>query len=832
MSTTPIIEIAGAQSEKVGSELQVNTYTLHNQLKASIASLAAGGYVVTWQSHDQDGSDAGIFAQQYDANRNPVGAEFQVNTYTDSNQYAPSVTGLTNGGYVVTWESNSQDGSLFGIFAQQYSANGDPVGSEFQINTYADSSQRAPAITALNDGGYVITWESVDDSNFSIFAQQYDASGNPVGNEFQVNTYNYANQIDPSITTLANGNYVITWETETQYGSVGQEVYAQQFDSNSNPVGNEFKVNTYAGPTHQAEPSIAALTDGGYIVTWTSRGGQDGSEYGVFAQQYDANNIPVGNEFQVNTHVESLQYAPSAAGLSTGGYVITWHSNGPLENTSNGYKIFAQQYDKDGAPVGEEFQVSISSSMQQNPSITALGNGDYAIAWKDHGEISLQHFTPATFTGSITNDEDNLTLLPAITASLAEGQENLAVTISNIPAGRTLSDGVHQFTATAGVTQVSVDGWDLSALSLTAIDDYYGTFELTLTATATETSTGLSVSNNKVISFDILPVNDAPVANSDSGYSVDNDATLVLTDLLDNDTDVDNSHAELTIIAVDQAVHGTVVLNTAGEAIFTPDSGYTGAAGFSYRVSDGAGGETEGLVSINVTQPQIPPNVINGTENGERLVGTSADESIFGYGGNDVILGSGGADMLYGGEGNDYINGGGGIDTLFGGNGDDVLTEKHAGANSLYGEDGNDRLEALNIGQNLLDGGSGDDQLSSGGGDDLLFGGEGNDTLSGGNDDDQLYGGSGDDIMTGGSGHDTFIIGLNSGHDTLLDFVAGNGTDDLIDLSALSYSGLAELLLDSNQVGSDTVMTLGVDSSITLTGVAMASLHDSDFIFA
>ncbi|OMH37537.1 Ig-like domain-containing protein [Motiliproteus sp. MSK22-1] len=823
--STPIIEIAGTQSEKVGSIQQVNTDTVHYQNLPSIASLANGGYVIAWQSDDQDGSDAGIFAQQYDANKSPGGGEFQVNTFTDSYQYYPSITGLKNGGYVITWHSMDQDGSLWGIFAQQFSAEGNPIGPEFGVNTETSDSQTAPAITSLDDGGYIIVWGSKSPNGTNINAQQFDTNGNSIGNEFQVNTSTYGvGQFFPAITTLDNGNYVITWAMGTQSGTTGLDIYSQHFDANSNPIGNEIKVNTFTGPTDQADPAIAALKDGGYIVTWGSWGGQDGSGVGVFAQQFDANSNPMGSEFQVNTYTGGYQSAPSVTSLGDGGYVITWHSNG--------HDIFAQQYDKFGNAVGGETLISIDNTQEAYPSITALNGNEYVITWESNGEIVAQHYSAATFTGSITNDEDNLTLLPAITASLAEGQEDLTVIISNIPEGRTLSDGVHQFTASAGVTQVNVDGWDLSALSLTSVDDYYGTFDLTLTATATETSTGQSVSSNKVISFNILPVNDAPVANSDGGYTVDNDATLVLTDLLDNDTDVDNSHAELTIIAVDQAVHGTVVLNAAGEAIFTPDSGYTGAAGFSYRVSDGAGGETEGLVSINVTQPQIPPNVINGTENGERLVGTSADESIFGYGGNDIVLGSGGADMLYGGEGNDYINGGGGIDSLFGGNGDDVLTEKHAGANSLYGEDGNDRLEALNIGQNLLDGGSGDDQLSSGGGDDLLFGGEGNDTLSGGNDDDQLYGGSGDDIMTGGSGNDTFIIGLNSGHDTLLDFVAGNGTDDLIDLSALSYSGLAELLLDSNQVGSDTVLTLGVDSSVTLTGVAMASLHDSDFIFA
>ena len=65
-----------------------------------------------------------------------IGTEFQVNTYTASHQLNPSVTSLSDGGFVVTWTSYGQDGSGSGVYGQRYTASGQASGNEFKINTY------------------------------------------------------------------------------------------------------------------------------------------------------------------------------------------------------------------------------------------------------------------------------------------------------------------------------------------------------------------------------------------------------------------------------------------------------------------------------------------------------------------------------------------------------------------------------------------------------------------------------------------------------------------------------------------------------------------------
>ena len=105
-------------------EFQVNTETVGNQFDSSVPGLMDGGFVVTWTSRDQDGRMDGIFGQRYDAAGAAIGTEFLINTTTQCTQMHPSVTGMDDGGFVVTWDSDGQGGSGGGIFGRRYDAAG------------------------------------------------------------------------------------------------------------------------------------------------------------------------------------------------------------------------------------------------------------------------------------------------------------------------------------------------------------------------------------------------------------------------------------------------------------------------------------------------------------------------------------------------------------------------------------------------------------------------------------------------------------------------------------------------------------------------------------
>ena len=74
-----------------------------------------------------------------------------------------------------------------------------------------------------------------------------------------------------------------------------------------------------------------------------------------------------------------------------------------------------------------------------------------------------------------------------------------------------------------------------------------------------------------------------------------------------NDTDVDNSNAQLSIASVTGGTGGTAVLNANGTVTFTPNANFSGAASFTYTVSDGASTSSPATVTVNVAAVNDAP---------------------------------------------------------------------------------------------------------------------------------------------------------------------------------------------------------------------------------
>ncbi|MEH6633565.1 MAG: type I secretion C-terminal target domain-containing protein, partial [Halopseudomonas aestusnigri] len=364
-------------------EIQNNSFTEGFQQNSILTSLSDGGWVVTWDSNGQDGFGDGVYGQAYNSDGSLQGIEFQVNTETGNNQLEPHVTGLSDGGWVVTWTSNGQDNSGFGIFGQAYNADGTRQGIEFQVNTETANDQSDNSAASLSKGGWVVTWESVgqDSSGFGIFGQAYNADGTRQGIEFQVNTETISFQGNPFVTGLSDGGWVVTWTSNGQDVS-GLGVFGQAYNADGTRQGIEFQVNTETA-NNQLDPSVASLSDGGWVVIWDSED-QDVSGSGVFGQAYNADGTRQGIEFQVNTVTLKDQFDNSVAGLSDGGWVVTWHSE---DQDGSGLGVFGQTYNADGTRQGTEFQVNTETiNSQGDPFVTGLSDGGWTVTWTSIGQ--------------------------------------------------------------------------------------------------------------------------------------------------------------------------------------------------------------------------------------------------------------------------------------------------------------------------------------------------------------------------------------------------------------------------------------------------------------
>ena len=675
-----------------GPEVKVNTTTSGTQSLPAITALDGGGYVITFISPDPSGS--GIYQQLYSATGVALGGETRVNSTTANAQTEPAVASLASGGYVVTWQSSLQDGSSNGIYQQRFDASGNTVGGETLVNTATANDQTKPAVAGLSGGGHVVAWQSwlQDGSSWGVYQQRYNAAGIAVGSETRVNTTMAGEQSGPAVTGLAGGGYVVTWHAGGQDGG-GYGTYQQVYTASGAMVGAETRVNTTTA-SDQIYPSIAALKDGGYVVVWESNL-QDGANFGIYCQIYNASGVAVGSETRVNTTTANSQELPEVAATADGGFVVTWHSN-LQDGSSNG--VYQQRYDASGAKVGGETQVNIYTTSDQFYSdVAGLADGSVITTWISVGQdgsgngiyhrLSLPVSSMSSAVERVFGDATNETIL---------------VGAGGLNAGDTVDGGAGTDTLTfSGGTNSAVGATitGIEAIALTNTTDTTLTVTDAAMASLVTTATGsadtlildsgtLTVAERRAL-FDrgvetiqegaktYLSTNAAPTVIADSITASEDGTTPVL--VLANDTDNENDTLSL--------VTGTLQVTGVTASGLTLPGGVTSAAILAQFTMDGTSialAKPAYFDFLNVGQSITISFGYDVTDNVASTTAGTLTYTIMGA--NDVL--TTGVDHYIGDATNETILvGAGGLnagDTVDGGAGTDTLTFS-GGTNSAVG---------------------------------------------------------------------------------------------------------------------------------------------------
>jgi hypothetical protein len=363
-----------------GAEFRVNSYVTSGQSHGSVTFDDNGDFVVVWSSFGQDGSVDGVFGRRFRASGAGKGSEFRVNTYTTSAQGFASVASDANGNFVVIWQSTGQDGSGYGVFGQRYDAAGTPRGGEFRVNSYTTSDQRRPRVSSDANGNFVVVWGSYgqDGSYSGVFGRRFNAAGGALGAEFRVNAYTTSDQSTVAVASDPNGNFVVVWQSgqDTPSGTTWG-IFGQRFDAAGTPQGSEFLVNSYTSES-QERPSVAADADGNFVVVWSGYL-QDGSSGGAFGQRFDASGARRGGEFRVNSYTTGSQFLPAVSSSAHGSFVVIWRS---YKQDGSEYGIFGQRFDASGAVQGGEFRVNtFTTGSQRYSAVASNPDGDFVVVW-------------------------------------------------------------------------------------------------------------------------------------------------------------------------------------------------------------------------------------------------------------------------------------------------------------------------------------------------------------------------------------------------------------------------------------------------------------------
>jgi len=251
-------------------------------------------------------------------------------------------------------------------------------------------AQFDPVVASAADGHFVAVWldQRNDGHYYDIIAQAYDAQGNPIGANVVVND-------DESVTGMwsvaidmnSAGEFVITW-IEKQIGANlewgsnrNKNVYAQRFDADGNRLGTNFRVNDVPAIAWEHRPDVAVTESGAFMIVWEVSSFDPIIVGDVHAQCYDRNGTPIGTNFQVNEELEEeSHYLPRVTALSDSLYLVAFY------DTRDGMKIYGQLYSTiEGTPVGENFPISDENAIRAyEPDIsTNRHSGQTLVVWQD-----------------------------------------------------------------------------------------------------------------------------------------------------------------------------------------------------------------------------------------------------------------------------------------------------------------------------------------------------------------------------------------------------------------------------------------------------------------
>jgi hypothetical protein len=291
-----------------------------------------------WQGGKQGAQD--IWARVIAPEGVFISGDVRLNTAVGDQHADPAVALLSDGNLVVVWTSFGQDGSMQGVFGQRLSATGEKLGAEFQVNQFGSFNQRNPALTSVEGGAFVAAWVSEQQSyenSVEVFARRFDASGNPLGGEFRLNT---ATNLcaTPVLAPGWNGGFVAAWSERHLPDLTNMwDVVVGVFEATGTLVGTPVVVNVHR-PNNQFSPQIAALGDS-RLVVWDSLW-QDGSRDGIYGRLLTSGGL-AGEEFLINTTTASQQIQPAVAADGGGRFLVAWagFAGGPAS-----FEVFGQRF--------------------------------------------------------------------------------------------------------------------------------------------------------------------------------------------------------------------------------------------------------------------------------------------------------------------------------------------------------------------------------------------------------------------------------------------------------------------------------------------------------
>lgn len=374
---------AGTTRELNGFGSEIALGSASAAASPSLATLQDGGIAAVWQ-----GADSAIWARVSDAAGNARTGAFAITPSWDGvAEGQPSVAALSGGRFVTAYTTTVNGQPRIAYKIADVAGN---TAAQMLADMAPAMDASMPDVALLANGSFAIAWRA----GGQVHVRVMDASGNPVGAAQVYGTLGTA--FNPSITATGAG-YTVVW------GELGDGNIYVAAQGGPTKVVNGDGLAASIG-TAAPLPSIATLADGGYVIAWDSYANEPlgFSIADIFFQRFDAAGNKVGAITQANIDSGGGRYEASVTALSDGGFVVAWQS---ASGDFDGNGVFGRRFDAGGYPVDlREFAINEGRAGDQaSPELTALANGGFAAAWIDTAGNGSVQVEMRVLTGGMDN---------------------------------------------------------------------------------------------------------------------------------------------------------------------------------------------------------------------------------------------------------------------------------------------------------------------------------------------------------------------------------------------------------------------------------------------
>jgi Ca2+-binding RTX toxin-like protein len=663
------------------------------------------------------------------------------------------------------------------------------------VDTASQGGATGQHSAALSDGRIVVTWQETtglngDGSGSAIKAKVLNADGSTAIDEFLVNSTVQGDQTLPAVAALQNGRFVVTWNDAsngvTKLGGV--DIRAQVFAADGFRQGSEILANA-ATAGRLTGSQVAGLSNGNFVVAWTSTQAQAGNFTVI-----DANGALVIAKTTLPAVLPNTNKLIDLAADPNGGFHILVPLETPMSMNS---PYSSLKFSEQGVIIESNLFFYSKTSLSKNadyvlsasiPDFIVGETGVPIISFLEKPYDSLLFAAPriANFINNsnipvdifINGDErvsvisiESLQFNDFILAYVKNNILHVGSVISSVysEAGYVSSD----LPPSATELDISVTTGGRVFVSWTnaagAIEGKFFNYDGTLAAKQDGTAgDDVLVGTPGMDLLRGLQGNDLVLGREGDDYLLGGDGN----DILDGGPGADTMEggAGDDQYLVDNA--GDVVTEAAipsYDTVWVGANGWTVAANTEVTRLYGVGTQVSGSTGndVVVANGGAASSIAAGEGNDEIWGGGPFAHTLNGGAGDDVIRGQDSPAVMIGGTGNDQFvvgnvgativeNVGEGIDTAWVGvdgwtNAANVEIARLAapGAVTLLGNEGNEDLVANQAAASRIDGN---------GGSDTLWGSPFADTLSGGAGDDIMRGQGGADVMSGGVGNDQYVV--------------------------------------------------------------------------